>query len=85
MNNARRKIIRDILAKIEELDNLRMEIYYAIEEVRDEEQEAFDNLPESIQYGEKGQAMEQTISYLEDAMSDFENLELPSDNLENAL
>ena len=38
-----------------------------IEEVKDEEQEAHDNLPESFQYGEKGEQMEECIEQLEEA------------------
>lgn len=30
-----------------------------LEEVKDEEQEAFDNLPESFQYGERGDQMQE--------------------------
>lgn len=36
-----------------------------IESVKDDEQEAHDNLPESIQYGEKGQQMEEYIDMLD--------------------
>ncbi len=49
--------------------------------VKDDEQEAHDNLPESIQYGEKGEEMEgyiemmdESIGYLEDANSVIEQI-----------
>ena len=60
MNKVRRKQLADIRAKIEELQDL-------LEEVRDEEQEAFDNLPESLQSSERGQAMENAIYYMDEA------------------
>ena len=37
-----------------------------LESVRDEEQEAFDNLPESLQYSERGEAMEDFISIMDE-------------------
>lgn len=42
------------------------------EENKDEEQDAFDNLPESFQYSERGEQMEEYISDIEEA---FDNLE----------
>lgn len=62
MNKARRKRISKIL---EQLEGLSVEI----EEVMNEEQEAYDNLPESIQYSERGENMEGYISSLDDAMN----------------
>ena len=40
-----------------------------LEEARDAEQSAFDNLPASFQSGEKGQAMEAAVSNLDEAIS----------------
>lgn len=61
----------DFIAKAQEI----------LEEVKDEEQEAHDNLPESIQYGERGEEMEgyiemmdESIGYLEDANSVLEQI-----------
>lgn len=60
MNKARRK-------KLEEAFNL---IFEAVEE----EQEAFDNLPESFQYSDKGQVMEENIGRLEEAKDAIEEI-----------
>lgn len=68
MNKARRKAIEDIQSKIIELKEL-------IESVCEEEQEAFDNLPESIQYSERGDAMQEAIDNLESACSSCEEVE----------
>ena len=46
-----------------------------LDEVRDEEQEAFDNLPESFQYSERGEQMKQYIDSLEEAYSTLEDSE----------
>lgn len=66
MNNARRKQIADAIQKIEEAKTL-------LEIVRDEEQDAFDNMPEGLQAGERGQKMEEAISRVEDSISEIEN------------
>lgn len=58
MNKDRRKHINDI---VEQLNVLLLEI----EEVKDEEQEAYDNLPESMQGGEKGEKMSDAVNNLE--------------------
>lgn len=39
--------------------------------MRDEEQEAFDNLPEAFQEGERGEAMENAIEALDYAADDL--------------
>mgnify|MGYP003294209813 CR=1 FL=1 len=45
-----------------------------LEEVRDEEQEAFDNMPEDLQYSERGEAIENALSELEDALYSMEEM-----------
>lgn len=60
MNQSRRKEIRQI---IDELETLRSRL----EDVTEAEQEAFDNMPESFQSGEKGQKIESYISTMGDA------------------
>ena len=65
MNKNRRKAIERITDKL-------MEIQTDVEEIRDEEQEAYDNLPESIQDGERGEEMEGYIELIEDALNSIE-------------
>ena len=60
MNKQRRKRIEKVIEKIGEIKT-------EIEEIREEEQDAFDNLPESFQYSEKGETMEQHIDNLDNA------------------
>ena len=43
-----------------------------VEHVKDEEQDSFDNLPESFQDSDNGQRMEEAVSHLEDALSAIE-------------
>lgn len=66
MNRERRKRLKQASDQIEEAVRI-------IEEVRDEEQDSHDNLPESLMDGERGERMEQAIEYLEDALSDLES------------
>lgn len=67
MNMTRRNEIKSI---IEDLGALKERI----EAVGQDEQEAYDNLPEGIQDSERGQNMEQAISDLEDAASNIEDI-----------
>lgn len=66
MNKDRRKRIS---ALIEQIENLSADVVA----LADEEQEAFDNLPESLQDGERGQAMSDAVDKLNDAASDLSN------------
>lgn len=66
MNNTRRKAIEKIAEKLDELKT-------AFELLRDEEQEAFDNLPESIQGSERGEAMETIIYNMDDVLESLES------------
>lgn len=66
MNAKRRKELEKISALIEDAKS-------QLEALKDEEQEAFDNMPESLQYSEKGERMEEIISYLDDSFSELES------------
>lgn len=68
MNAARRK-------QLEKAAELVAEATDIIEGVRDEEQEAFDNLPQSLQDGERGSAMQEAIDALENAVSSLGEVE----------
>lgn len=43
-------------------------------EVKDEEQEALDNLPDSFRDGEQGEKMEEAISNIDEAVSQLEEI-----------
>ena len=72
MNNARRKKIEEAKVFLQQAVNL-------LEGVRDEEQEAYDNMPESFQEGDKGDAAQTAINALESALDDLQNC---ADNLD---
>jgi len=69
MNRERRKLL-------ERASALRDEALALLEEVRDGEQDAFDNMPPSFQEGERGAAMQETLSALDDVIGTLEDLDI---------
>lgn len=76
MNKERRQSIAQVIGKLEdvlsEIEDLRGSIDDSctdIEDVKDEEEEAYDNLPESLQDGNRGHNMQLAISVLDNASS----------------
>ena len=68
MNNKRRKALERIVNDI-------ASARHDLAEIREEEQNAFDNLPMSIQEGERGQKMEEAIAAIENAENELDNME----------
>lgn len=62
MNNTRRKSLREL---IERTEGIKLEI----EELRTEEEEYYNNMPEAFQDGEKGDRAQTVIEYLDEAMT----------------
>lgn len=59
MNKMRRERLDEAHSKL-------IEAYYIIEKVKDEEEQAFDNMPENLQGSERGEQMEEYIATLEE-------------------
>ena len=76
MNATRRKSLRIIVTKMEALDSLRQEILDLLQEVKDEEQESLDNLPEGLQESERGQLMQEYIDTMESADCELSYIDL---------
>lgn len=76
MNKQRRTAIQDIINQLNDLEALKTSIMESIEEVMDEEQEYFDNMPEGLQMSDRGQRAEDAIGHLEDAKSQLEDLDV---------
>ncbi len=74
MNAQRRKQIAKIWDKLEAWE-------YELSSLMDEEQEAFDNLPESLQETERGEKMSNAIEQMDYAISSIEDA---IDNIEEA-
>ena len=67
MNRQRRKVIEAVTGKLDELKE-------EIEGIACEEQEAYDNLPDSLQDSDQGGAISDNVSDLEQAASDIEDI-----------
>jgi uncharacterized coiled-coil DUF342 family protein len=73
MNKERRKKIEEIKARIAALVEQAENVKTDLEAIRDEEQEARDNLPESMADGEKGEKADAAIEQLEQVIQDLES------------
>ena len=67
MNKERRKKLACVISKLQDNAGILMAI-------QEEEQMAFDNLPEGLQTSEKGEKMEEAVSQLEEAVSQIEDI-----------
>ena len=77
MNAKRRNTIDSVINElIEKFEEIKAEAIDQLSEIRDEEQEAYDNLPEALQDSERGENMQNCIDALEYFMSDLENMEI---------
>ena len=65
MNKEHRKIIKDIIESLEVAKS-------DLEQMREEEQIAFDNMPEELQMSKKGEPLEDTIFNIEDAIDNVD-------------
>lgn len=76
MNKIRRKELARIIEKLEQLDALREEIREELASVMDEEQEALDNMPESLQESEKGEQMQEYIDTMENVTGELDLIDI---------
>jgi|PlaIllAssembly_1097288.scaffolds.fasta_scaffold1865899_2 hypothetical protein len=66
MNKERRKAL-------EKVDEVISDALTRLQDIKDEEESAFDALPEGFQSGEKGEAMQEAIQNMEDAIGMLED------------
>lgn len=69
MNKARRKELSKIIELLQEAQE-------RLEAVKEEEQEAFDNVPESLQHSERGETMEEYIYRMEEMLEALDTVKL---------
>lgn len=67
MNKTRRKWLADVISQLEEKRDELWNIY-------EDEEMAYDNLPESLQESERGITMQDNMGTIEDAYNDLDNL-----------
>lgn len=79
MNATRRKQITEAQGLYDEGKAKLEECSAALQEVMDEEQEAFDNLSESLQGGERGETMQSCIDALQAGIDSLDELDVDFD------
>ena len=67
MNNNRRKQIGKAIEKIEEVTSI-------LQEVLNEEEDAFDNMPENLQGSVRGEQSQEAIDILETSIGNLEDI-----------
>ena len=67
MKEARLETIKDCLAAIQDAHD-------TLDDVREEEEMAYDNMPEGLQYSERGDLMQEAIDNLEDAVGSLDDV-----------
>ena len=75
MNNERRKEIAEAVALLVKAKAQYEDAAAILENCKDEEEEAFENLPEGLKGSDRGEAMEQAIEYLQNAIDELDNIE----------
>ena len=77
MNNIRRATIKAIIDELtEKFETMKSEAIEKLEDIMSEEQEAYDNLPESFQYSERGEQMESGIDQIQTFIDNLYCLEI---------
>lgn len=74
MNNDRRKDLADIRGQLEELNATFDDLKTRLEQCKDDEQEYYDNMPESLQGGEKGERAQAAVDALDEAYNALDEI-----------
>lgn len=85
MNNTRRKGIKKISEKVSDLRIQLEELLSEIEEVKGEEEEYRDNIPENMQSGERYEVAEAAVESLDSAYGILEDAISSLEEMENTL
>ena len=91
MNKQRRNKIKNIINWLEKLTENDLKsiniIKLNIEKVLDEEQDAYDNIPENLQYSRRGEESEEAIDSLQEAYDflDEINEQMSEEEIENLI
>lgn len=75
MNKMNRKQLSDLISRIET-------IHEELDEIKDGEEEKFDNMPENLQDSEKGEALSEIIDFPDSAS---ESLNESVESIQNAI
>jgi hypothetical protein len=83
MNAERRKALNSIKSLGSQVEQLIEQMKSALVEVQEAEQDAFDNLPESFQNGERGEKAQAAIDAISNADSDLDDIVTSLENFAN--
>lgn len=72
MNKYRRKEITELLFELEEVQTTLQNIQGKVDDILEEEQDCYDNIPENLRTTQTAENSEQSISDLEDAQYNFD-------------
>lgn len=67
MNKERRDQLREAIRYIESAK-------YIITDVKEQEERAYDNLPEGLQYSDRGSNIEENVDSMDDIIEEIENI-----------
>lgn len=76
MNKQRRKLIAEAIEQLTIIEAAHGRAVELLEQAKDEEREAFDNMPESLQGTVKGLAIESNADELQEALDALEDLDI---------
>ena len=76
MNNTRRKEIQSLIERLAPIQDLFNELKEEADNLLSEEQDYFDNMPESLQYGDRGSMAQEAIDNLEQTVGAFEDIDI---------
>lgn len=76
MNRDRRASLKAALGKMDELSVALENVKGVLQDVLNEEQEAYDNLPDGLQESERGQQMQEYIETLEGVLDSLWELDV---------
>jgi multidrug resistance efflux pump len=75
VNKERRAELASIREEIDRAQAIIDEAMSRLETVKDEEQDYYDNMPESFQNGEKGERVQQAVDALDNAYSELDTID----------
>lgn len=85
MNKNRRNQLQEIRDKLSSLASGIAELRDQINTVKDSEQDYFDDIPERLQGGERGQAAEEAVSNLDTALGALDMIASSAEDADDAL
>ena len=74
MNKQRRTSLAEISQRISDLTSEAETLRDALRDLCEEEQDYFDNMPEGLQGGERGESSQEAINQLEDAITTLDDM-----------